>query len=311
MAVFKPIKADESKLNLINTTDGNCIFVINGNNGIYIDTLNEGRILVADKTPDIDNSIIDDENDEIKANNLVTRSAVKEIINEIDNNNNNNLALSHWESEKEYVLGNLVIYENSIYECAEAHESGIEFDTTKWTLLTGSKGDKGDPGEDGVSPVINTLSLDTGVEITITDVNGTQNFNIFNGINGFSPVISYETTDVGTTVIMTDINDTHTFDLYNGQNGASAYDIAVDNGFEGTEQEWIETLNGENGITPYINSETKHWMIGETDTGVLAEAHIILSDEDGELFVTKTEFNELYDMISSANSLLENTLNGV
>lgn len=99
-------------------------------------------------------------------------------------------------------------------------------------------------------------------------------------------------------------------DGINGVDGKSAYEIAVDNGFEGTEQEWLVSLVGENGVTPYIDIETKHWIIGETDTGVLAEAHIILSDEDGELFVTKTEFNELYDMISSANTLLENTLNG-
>lgn len=32
-----------------------------------------------------------------------------------------------------------------------------------------------------------------------------------------------------------------------GSNGKSAYDIAVDNGFEGTESEWLETLKGEPG----------------------------------------------------------------
>lgn len=31
------------------------------------------------------------------------------------------------------------------------------------------------------------------------------------------------------------------------QPGKSAYDIAVDNGFEGTEQEWLESLKGERG----------------------------------------------------------------
>lgn len=53
--------------------------------------------------------------------------------------------------------------------------------------------------------------------------------------------------------------------------GKSAYQIAVDNGFVGTETEWILSLKGENGITPHIDSTTKHWFIGETDTGVLAE----------------------------------------
>ena len=130
--------------------------------------------------------------------------------------------------------------------------------------------------------------------------------------------------------------------------GKSAYELAVDNGFEGTEQEWLASLkgpqgiqgvqgeqgpagqdgsdgtdgqdgapgqngqdghtpvitasksngvttisadgatiatindgangqngqdgsNGIDGVTPHIDSTTKHWMIGATDTGVVAE----------------------------------------
>ena len=30
--------------------------------------------------------------------------------------------------------------------------------------------------------------------------------------------------------------------------GKSAYDVAVDNGFEGTEQEWLESLHGDSGV---------------------------------------------------------------
>ena len=71
-----------------------------------------------------------------------------------------------------------------------------------------------------------------------------------------------------------------------GTAGKSAYEIAVDNGFVGTETEWLESLkgadgtdgkdgtngkNGENGITPHIDSTTKNWHIGAVDTGILAE----------------------------------------
>ena len=34
-----------------------------------------------------------------------------------------------------------------------------------------------------------------------------------------------------------------------GQDGKSAYEIAVENGFEGTEQEWLESLKGEPGTS--------------------------------------------------------------
>lgn len=47
-----------------------------------------------------------------------------------------------------------------------------------------------------------------------------------------------------------------------GADGKSAYEIAVDNGFEGTEQEWLESLKGEDGYTPkkgidYFTEEDK------------------------------------------------------
>ena len=83
----------------------------------------------------------------------------------------------------------------------------------------------------------------------------------------------------------------------NGTNGKSAYQIAQDNGFNGTEVEWLASLhgqpgqdgqpgtdgnNGENGtdgVTPHIDPTTKHWMIGNTDTNVLAEG---TNGQDGQ-----------------------------
>ena len=59
-------------------------------------------------------------------------------------------------------------------------------------------------------------------------------------------------------------------------NGKSAYEIAVSQGFEGSEKEWIESLvgakgadgvNGQDGQSVYIG-ENGNWWIGDTDTGV-------------------------------------------
>ena len=36
-------------------------------------------------------------------------------------------------------------------------------------------------------------------------------------------------------------------ELPGGEDGKSAYEIAVDNGFEGTEQEWLDSLKGKDG----------------------------------------------------------------
>lgn len=48
--------------------------------------------------------------------------------------------------------------------------------------------------------------------------------------------------------------------------GKSAYEIAVQNGFSGTEKQWLESLQGK---TPEIGSNG-HWIIDGVDTGILA-----------------------------------------
>ena len=89
-----------------------------------------------------------------------------------------------------------------------------------------------------------------------------------------------------------------------GTAGKSAYEIAVDNGFVGTETEWLESLKGsdgnkgDNGTTPHIDESTKHWFIGDTDTGVLAKGQdgkdgksisTITKDDDNNIIVTFTD----------------------
>ena len=54
--------------------------------------------------------------------------------------------------------------------------------------------------------------------------------------------------------------------IENFEKGKSAYEIALDNGFQGSEQEWLKSLQGE---TPYIG-ENGHWFVGTLDTGVVA-----------------------------------------
>ena len=60
--------------------------------------------------------------------------------------------------------------------------------------------------------------------------------------------------------------------------GKSAYEVAVENGFSGTETEWLASLkgepgapgapgkDGENGKTPYVG-DNGNWYIGTDDTG--------------------------------------------
>lgn len=65
-------------------------------------------------------------------------------------------------------------------------------------------------------------------------------------------------------------------DSSNVLKGKSAYEIAVDQGFQGNEQEWLKSLQGE---SPRIG-ENGNWFIGSVDTGVIA------SPEESEKFYT-------------------------
>lgn len=57
-----------------------------------------------------------------------------------------------------------------------------------------------------------------------------------------------------------------------GDEGDSAYEVAVKKGFKGSEEEWLESLKvkGDEGDTPYIG-ENGHWWIAGVDTMVNAD----------------------------------------
>ena len=88
------------------------------------------------------------------------------------------------------------------------------------------------------------------------------------GEDGFSPIATVTKTDGGATISITDTNGTTTVTVSDGVNGEDGKD-----GTNGT--------NGTDGITPHIDETTKHWFIGETDTGVLAEGVDGVDGKDG------------------------------
>ena len=64
----------------------------------------------------------------------------------------------------------------------------------------------------------------------------------FDGKDGYSPTLDVTPIDNGNRITITDINGKKEIDVTNGIDGRSAYELAVKNGFEGTEQEWLESL---------------------------------------------------------------------
>ena len=87
-------------------------------------------------------------------------------------------------------------------------------------------------------------------------------------------------------------------------NVKTAYDLAVENGFKGSVQDWLNSLQG---ITPHIG-QNGNWFIGEKDTGISAsgesssEKTDLISGED-----INNYFNQKEENISFQNK--ENILN--
>ena len=89
--------------------------------------------------------------------------------------------INDWSAQTDYVIGDLVINETTLYKCNTEHTSGETFDETEsanWTTLSGEKGDK------GYSPIASVAQTDTGCTVTVTDANGTTTANLTNGANG-------------------------------------------------------------------------------------------------------------------------------
>lgn len=157
--------------------------------------------------------------------------------------------INNWSASTDYTVGDLVINGTTLYQCNTEHTSGETFDDTEavnWTALSGAKGD------DGISPIASVEQTDTGCTITITDANGTTTVNLTNGTNGtngndgISPTATITQTEAGANISITDSTGTTSANIANG-------------------------TDGNDGITPHIDETTKHWFIGETDTGIKAK----------------------------------------
>ena len=82
----------------------------------------------------------------------------------------------------------------------------------------------GKDGKDGISPAVTVTETETGATISVTDATGTTTAELHNGTKG-------------------DKGDTGS----RGAAGKSAYEVALQNGFTGTEADWLTSLKGQKG----------------------------------------------------------------
>ena len=210
------------------------------------------------------------------------------------------IKIYNWSTNTDYYLYQLVVYNNMLYRAIEKHTSGGSFDESKWELISG--------GTTGTT--INNWSAQTDYVIGDLVINGTTlykcntnhtsgetfdetesaNWTALSGVqgekgsDGISPTANVTATEGGATITITDSSGTTTVDISNGTNGA-------------------------NGISPHIDSSTKHWFIGENDTGVSATAAIDDTSTDGaDVTWSASKINSL---IGNINTILASVTGGI
>ena len=101
------------------------------------------------------------------------------------------------------------------------------------------------------------------------------------GADGISPTAVVADTGVGATITITDSNGTTTVDIFDGTDG----------------------------ISPHIDETTKHWFIGENDTGISATAGIDDTSVDGTTVTWSA--NKINSMIGDINTILASVTGGI
>lgn len=170
------------------------------------------------------------------------------------------------------IITNIEFNENNELVITSETTSGEEHTYTSESLKgeQGIQGIQGIPGPAGdsiteiqktsTSGLIDTytVTLNTGATYEFTVTNGAQGETGPRGATGATGVGISQITKSGTsnlvdtyTIILSNGN-TYDFTVTNGKvgsDGASAYEVAIENGYEGTVEEWLLSLKGEKGET--------------------------------------------------------------
>lgn len=184
-------------------------------------------------------------------------------------------SITNWQANYSYKINELVIYNNILYQCNINHTSLEAFEENKWNVLLSAKDDSFNFND--LSTAI-TTGTQSGITVTADTENSRFNFEVTGiptiaidsegywtingdrGINptkaqgekggdGYSPTVTATTVSNGVDLTIVDKNGTQNVGIRNGADGQSAYEIAVDNGYIGTEEEWLASLKGIDGTT--------------------------------------------------------------
>lgn len=182
--------------------------------------------------------------------------------------------LTEWDSTKGYSLGELVIYQNNLYKNIKAvSEQGSEiFASENWKLLI------------------------SGLKLWQTDtLYYSEELVIFDNV----VYICLNTHTSGSDFLIDKTIYWQTIFGSKGETGLSAYEIALKNGFKGTESDWLLSLKGETGSL-IIQTEKKDILINLLKDNWESSAPPFYQIVENEV-ITNT-LNPRVDVIISTNT---------
>lgn len=172
--------------------------------------------------------------------------------------------------------------------------------TSTMDVMNGTDGTDGQDGTDGVSVTDVEISATDHLIVTLSDGN-TIDAGIIPTLQGPEGKSAYEVAvDAG--YVGTEEEWLASLKGEPGDAGDSAYEIAVEHGYVGTEEEWLESLKGEDGFSPTIEvktSTTSTYILtitteeGSFDTPNLKGTSVDLSHYKKILTCTNAEFEAM------------------
>ena len=128
-------------------------------------------------------------------------------------------------------------------------------------------------GKDGISPTVSITETDNGHTVSITDVNGTQSFNMTDGV---SPTVTVTKEGKIATITCTDVNGTTTATISDGADGSSGGSSGGASNVYSTEETAIGT-----------------WIDGKTIYRKIIEVGKLASVSSGNYSTVTTTFSDV------------------
>ena len=104
-------------------------------------------------------------------------------------------------------------------------------------------------------------------------------------------------------------------EVLHGKDGKSAYQIALDNGFVGTEEEWLESLKGtaydDTAIVDDIKAIKQDILLLKATTSSLEGQDVLVDERISEVAEQNVQTNERITSLEATIGTLNDSLEGV